>query len=104
MVRTMTSFALALEMEKAECKPFRNALDKSDRKKYDEILFDIPRLYIYDYTSYTQLLGLSPFLISILLHCFTQLGRYISQVNELMVVGSNPTRSISSYYGTTVLF
>jgi hypothetical protein len=32
-------------MEEREWKPFRNALDKSDRKRFDEI-FDIPRLYI----------------------------------------------------------
>jgi hypothetical protein len=32
-------------MEKEEWKPFRNALDKSERKLLDEI-FDIPRSYI----------------------------------------------------------
>jgi hypothetical protein len=30
----MPSFRIALEMEKEEWKPFRNALDKSDRKKF----------------------------------------------------------------------
>jgi hypothetical protein len=30
-------------MEKEEWKSFRNALDKSDRKKFDEMMFDIPR-------------------------------------------------------------
>jgi hypothetical protein len=29
-------------MEKAEWKPFRNALDKSDRKMFGEMLFDLP--------------------------------------------------------------
>ena len=28
-------------MEKEDCKPFRNALGKSDKKKFDE-MFDIP--------------------------------------------------------------
>jgi hypothetical protein len=46
MGRTIPSFRIALEMEKEEWKPFRNALDKSDRKKFDERMFDIPRLYI----------------------------------------------------------
>ena len=32
-------------MEKEEWKPFRNALDKSDRKNFDEMLI-IPRFYI----------------------------------------------------------
>lgn len=33
-------------MEKDDWKPFRNALDKKDRKKFDEMMFDPPRLYI----------------------------------------------------------
>jgi hypothetical protein len=45
MGRTVPSFRIVLAMEKAEWKPFRNALDKSERKKFDE-MFDIPRLYI----------------------------------------------------------
>ena len=47
MGRTIPSFRIALAMEKeAEWKKlFYNALDKSDRKKFDE-MFDIPRLYI----------------------------------------------------------
>jgi hypothetical protein len=44
MGRTIPSFRTALAMEKEEWKPFRNALDKSDRKKFDD-MFDIPRLY-----------------------------------------------------------
>jgi hypothetical protein len=49
MGRTIPSFRIALEMEERRWKPFRNALDKSDRKKFDEMfdeMFDIPRLYI----------------------------------------------------------
>jgi hypothetical protein len=34
MGRTVPSFRIALAMEKEEWKPFRNALDKSDRKKF----------------------------------------------------------------------
>jgi hypothetical protein len=40
MGRTIPSFRTALAMEKEDWKPFRNALDKSDRKKFDE-MFDI---------------------------------------------------------------
>jgi len=43
MCRTVPSFRIAFEMEKAEWKPFRNALDKSERKECDE-MFDIPTL------------------------------------------------------------
>jgi hypothetical protein len=37
MGRTGPSFRAVLADEKAEWKPFRNALDKSDRKKFDEM-------------------------------------------------------------------
>ena len=45
MGRTAHSFRIALDEEKAEWKPFRDALDKSDRKEFDDI-WDIPRLYM----------------------------------------------------------
>ena len=44
MGRTIPSFRMALGMEQEDWKPFRNALDKSDRKKFDD-MWDIPRLY-----------------------------------------------------------
>src|SRR5215211_6017111 len=44
--RTIPSFRIALAMEKEEWKSFRNALDKSDRKKFDEMMFDIPRFQL----------------------------------------------------------
>ena len=39
MGRTVPSFRIVLAMEKAEQKPLRNALDKKDRKQFDE-MFD----------------------------------------------------------------
>jgi hypothetical protein len=45
MGRTVSSFRLVLATEKQEWKLFRNALDKLERKDFDEI-WDIPRLYI----------------------------------------------------------
>jgi hypothetical protein len=39
MSRTIPSFRIALEMEKTEWRPFRNALDKEERKEADE-MFD----------------------------------------------------------------
>jgi hypothetical protein len=41
MGRTIPSFRIVLAMEKEEWKPFRNALSKSERKKFDDML-DIP--------------------------------------------------------------
>jgi hypothetical protein len=45
MGRTIPSFRIVLKIEKEEWKPFRNALDKKERKAFDE-MWDIPRLYI----------------------------------------------------------
>jgi hypothetical protein len=47
MGRTILSFSVALEMEKEDWKPFCNALDKRDRKKFDD-MFDLPKFYISD--------------------------------------------------------
>ncbi len=41
----MPSFRLALIEEEQEWKPFRNALDKKDRKEFDSMFADV-RLYI----------------------------------------------------------
>jgi hypothetical protein len=84
MGRTIPSFRIALAMEKEEWKPFRNALDKSDRKKFDD-MFDIPRLYLSACSYAVQTVRLYPILMSILLHCYKQLVDSISQVEQLMV-------------------
>jgi hypothetical protein len=44
MGRTIPSFRIATEMERWRWRPFRVALDKRDRKIFDE-LFDISRFY-----------------------------------------------------------
>ena len=45
MGRTIPSFRIALAMEKEEWKLFRDALDKSDRKKFDD-MWDLAKFYI----------------------------------------------------------
>jgi hypothetical protein len=72
MGRTIPSFRIALAMEKEEWKPFRNVLDKSDRKKFDE-MFDIHRFYISACSNSVQPVRLYPILMSILLHHFKEL-------------------------------
>jgi hypothetical protein len=59
-------------MEKEEWKPFRNALDKSDRKKFDD-MFDIPKLYITACSNSVQLVTIHPIAMSILFHHYKQL-------------------------------
>jgi hypothetical protein len=74
-------------MEEREWKPFRNALDKSDRKKFDD-MFDTPRLYISAYSNSVQLVPLHPIIIiiiimSILVHHYRELKEYINQVGHM---------------------
>jgi hypothetical protein len=82
MGRTIPSFRIALEWEKAEWKPFRNALDKSDRKKFDE-MWDIPRWYISACSNSVQYVRLHPILMSILLYHYKQLTECISEVERM---------------------
>jgi hypothetical protein len=69
-------------MEKAEWKPFRNALDKSDRKEFDD-MFDIPRFYISACSNSVQLVALHPILMSILFHHYKELNECINQVERI---------------------
>jgi hypothetical protein len=82
MGRTIPSFRIALAMEKEDWKPFRNALSKSDRKKFDE-MFDIPRFYISACSYSVQYVRLHPILLSILFHHYKELTECIEQVEEI---------------------
>ncbi len=82
MGRTIPSFRIALAIEKEEWKPFRNALDKSDRKKFDE-MWDIPRFYISACSNSVQYVRLHPILMSILLYHYKQLTACISEVERI---------------------
>src|ERR671917_746221 len=82
IVGTIPSFRIALAMEKEEWKPFRNALDKSDTKKFDE-MWDIPRCYISACSNSVQYVTLHPTLMSILLYDFKQLTQCISEVESI---------------------
>jgi hypothetical protein len=82
MGRTIPSFRIALGMEEADWKPFRNALDKKDRKKFDD-MFDIPRSYISACTYSVQYVRFHPILMSILFHHYKQLTECIAQVEHI---------------------
>jgi hypothetical protein len=82
MGRTIPSFRIALAMEKEEWKPFRNALDKSDRKKFDE-MWDIPRWYISACSNSVQYVRLHPILMSILLYHYKQLTECTLEVERI---------------------
>jgi hypothetical protein len=82
MGRTIPSFRIALEMEKEEWKPFRNALSKSERKEFDE-MWDIPRLYASACSNSCQLVPLHPIIMSILFHRYKELVERTKQVEQI---------------------
>lgn len=83
--RTIPSFRITLAMEKAGWKPFRNALDKSEKKQFDE-MWDIPRLYISACSNSCQLVPLQPIVISILFHHYKELKEIMSEVELMMMI------------------
>jgi hypothetical protein len=82
MGRTLPSFRIALDMEKADWKPFRNALDRSARKDFDD-MFDIPRLYLSACSNSVQLVPLHPIVMSILFHHYKELTQLLSEVEQI---------------------
>jgi hypothetical protein len=82
MGRTVPSFRLVLATEKAEWKTFRNGLDKSERKEFDQ-MWDIPKLYISACSNSVQLVPLHPIVISILFHHYEELKKCISEIEQI---------------------
>ena len=68
-------------MEKAEWKPFRNALDKSDRNKFDE-MFEIPRFYISACSYSVRYVRLYPMLTSIVFDHYKQLPNVLESLSK----------------------
>jgi hypothetical protein len=79
MGRTIPSFRIALAVEKGDWKPFRNALSKSDRKKFDE-MWELPKWYISACSNSVQYVWLHSLLMSILLYHYKQLTACISEI------------------------
>jgi hypothetical protein len=82
MGRTVPSFRIVLGEEKAEWKPFRNALNKSEKKAFDE-MWDIPKLYVMVCSSYCHLVPLHPIIMSILFHHYKELKQCIKEVEQM---------------------
>jgi hypothetical protein len=82
MGRTVPSFRIVIAQEKQEWKPFRNALDKSERKSFDE-MWDIPKLYVSACSNSVQLVPLQPIIISILFHHYKELLECMKEVEQM---------------------
>jgi|SRR5919108_1593489 hypothetical protein len=72
-------------MQKEEWKPFRNALDKSERKEFDD-MFDVARLYITACSNSVQLVPLHPIVMCILFHHYKELMELKAQVEQMSSV------------------
>jgi hypothetical protein len=84
MGRTVPSFRNVLATEKREWKPFRDALDKKERKEFDD-MWDVAKLYISACSNSVQLVPLHPIIISILFHHYKELMECTREVEEIML-------------------
>jgi hypothetical protein len=82
MGRTVPSFRIAFEMEKKEWKPFRAALDKKEKKEFDD-MWDIPRHSITASCNSVSLVPLHPIFISILFDHYKHLMELKVQVEQM---------------------
>lgn len=82
MGRIIPSFRIALATEQAKWKPFRKALDKSERKSFE--MWDIPKLYVSACPNSVQLVPLHPIIISILFHHYKELKDCLSEVERII--------------------
>jgi hypothetical protein len=83
MGRIIPSFRIAFAMEKEEWKPFRNALDKSDRKKFFDDIFDIHKWYISACSNSVQHVRFHPILMSIRHYHYKEIIQCISEVEQI---------------------
>jgi hypothetical protein len=72
MGRTIPSYRIATEMEKAKWKPFRAMLDKNDKKLFDQML-SYPKMYNSAGSNAVRPVLLEPILMSIAFEHYKQL-------------------------------
>jgi hypothetical protein len=81
MGRTIPSFRIASIMEKEEWKSFRRALDKKDRKIFDD-MFDISILYNSASAYSAKYVRIHPIFMSIIFHHYKQLMEITEQIKR----------------------
>jgi hypothetical protein len=74
MGRTIPSYRIATEFERRKWKPFGQALDKKDRKMFDE-MFSISRLYNAAGVMACRPILIHPILMSIIFEHYKQLTK-----------------------------
>jgi hypothetical protein len=81
MGRTIPSFRIASAMEKEEWRAFRKALDKEDRRIFDD-MFDISILYNSASVYSAKYVRIHPIFMSIIIHHYKQLLRMSEELNQ----------------------
>ena len=81
MGRTIPSYRIATEIEKRKWKSFREALDKSERKIFDEMV-SYSRLYNAAGVMACKPVLIQPILMSIIFENYKQLKKLESAVNQ----------------------
>lgn len=94
MGRTVPSFRIVIAQDKKEWKLFREALDKKERKEFDE-MFDLPKSYISACSNSVQLVPMHPIVISILFHHYKELRECISEVEQIEAKVNNKHRRLT---------
>ena len=74
MGRTIPSYRIATKIESSKWKPFRQALNKKDRKMFDEMM-TYPRLYNSAGSNACRAQLIHPILMSIIFEHFKQLDK-----------------------------
>jgi hypothetical protein len=82
MGRTIPSFRIASAEEQKEWKKFRQALDKSDRKVFDN-MFSIAHLYNSACSYAANPIRIQPIFMSIIFHHYKQLLKLEEEVKPL---------------------
>jgi hypothetical protein len=83
MGRTILSYRIASEMEIRKWRSFRKALDKKDRKVFDEML-SIPRFYIVAGTMACRPVLIHVILMSIIFEHYKQLTKIGNEQSRSM--------------------
>jgi len=81
MGRTIPSFRIASVMEKEEWRTFRKALDKEDRRIFDDT-FDISILYNSASVYSAKYVRIHPIFKSIIFHHYKQLLKISEELNQ----------------------
>jgi hypothetical protein len=79
MGRTIPSFRIVSSLEEKEWKSFRNSLDKSDRRVFDE-MFSIAYLYNSASSYAAKPIRIQPIFMSIIFHHYKQLARLSKEI------------------------